>query len=154
MTESNLPGGPDGATAPVAFTALECRVGLGRMSIATDAIDVLGEYTVGARLPLTGRLGYSIGVWEDEVVLSIGVARSDVAGPRTTAGLLLAAPGGAIRWAFEIVAPVGIVEVASLSAPQSTASPWLRTAALVRGGALQFVDVHALIHAATERGAR
>ena len=147
MTEHGLSRGPNGALAPAGFTALECRVGLGRISIAADAIDVLGEYAVGARLPLTGRLGYAVGVWEGEVVLSLSVARGEVTTARTTCGLLLAMPGGAIRWAFEIVAPIGLVEVVSVTPPQSTASPWLRTATLARGGALQFMDVRALIAA-------
>jgi hypothetical protein len=58
---------------------------------------------------------------------------------------LLATPGAAIRWAFEITAPVGLVEIAALNKPQSAATRWLRTATLSRGGAIQFVDVQALI---------
>src|SRR5262245_52490484 len=126
------------------MTALECRVGLGRVSVATDAIDMLSEYSVGARLPLTERLGYSVGVWRDEVVLSLSLSLVDAAA-RATTGLLLATPGTPIRWAFEIVAPVGLVEIAALAAPQSADMPWLRTATLSRGDAIQFVDVQALI---------
>jgi len=127
------------------MTALECRVGLGRVSVATDAIDTLSEYSVGARLPLTERLGYSVGVWRDEVVLSLSLSLVDGAAARPTTGLLLATPGSAIRWAFEIVAPVGLVEIAALAAPKSADMPWLRTATLSRGDAIQFVDVRALI---------
>lgn len=131
--------------SPGSFAALECRVGLGRVSVATDAIDVLAEYSVGTRLPLTDRISYSIGVWEDEVVLSLSLARAESAAMRSTTGLMLATPGAAIRWAFEIVAPVGLIEIASLSKPQSAATRWLRTATLSHGGAIQFVDVRALI---------
>jgi hypothetical protein len=127
------------------FAALECRVGLGRVSIATDAIDVVSEYPVGARLPLTERLTYSIGVWENDIVLSLSLARVDGAASRTTTGLLLVTPGSAIRWAFEIVSPVGLVEIAALGKPQSDATRWLRTATLARGGSIQFVDVRTLI---------
>jgi hypothetical protein len=128
------------------FAALECRVGLGRMSIATDMIDVLGEYVVGPRLPLTERIHYAIGVWEGDVVLSLSVARVEGGvGRRATTGLLLATPGAPIRWAFEIVAPVGLIEIASLYKPQSDATRWLRTATLAHGGAIQFVDVKSLI---------
>ena len=132
-------------TLTPAMTALECRVGLGRVSVSTDAIDMLSEYSVGARLPLTDRLSYSVGVWRDEVVLSLSLSLVDGASPRPTTGLLLATPGASIRWAFEIVAPVGLVEIASLAAPQSADMPWLRTATLSRGDAIQFVDVQALI---------
>lgn len=130
---------------PTAMTALECRVALGRVSVSTDAIDMLSEYSVGARLPLTDRLGYSVGVWRDEVVLSLSLSLVDGASARPTTGLLLATPGAAIRWALEIVAPVGLVEISALAAPQSAAMPWLRTATLSRGDAIQFVDVQALI---------
>jgi hypothetical protein len=127
------------------MTALECRVGLGRVSVATEAIDMLSEYSVGARLPLTDHLSYSIGVWRDDVVLSLSLSRVDSASARPTTGLLLATPRAAIRWAFEIVAPVGLVEIAVLAEPQSAARPWLRAATLSRGGVIQFVDVQALI---------
>jgi hypothetical protein len=132
-------------TLSPAMTALECRVGLGRVSVATDAIDMLSEYSVGARLPLTDRLSYSVGVWRDEVVLSLSLSLVDGASARATTGLLLAIPGETIRWAFEIVAPVGLVEIAELAEPTSAEMPWLRTATLSRGDAIQFVDVQALI---------
>lgn len=127
------------------FAALECRVGLGRMSVATDAIDVLGEYAVGGPLPWTDRISYSVGVWQDDVVLSLRLARMASERSRTTSGLLLMTPGTPIRWALEIVAPVGLVEIATLHKPQSAAVRWLRTATLTSGGAIQFVDVQALI---------
>jgi hypothetical protein len=128
------------------FAALECHMGLGRTSLATDAIDMLAEYPVGARLPLTDRISYSIGVWQDDVVLSVSLARLGGAPPaRMTTGLLLVTPGAPIRWAFEIVASVGLVEIASLDKPQSAAMRWLRTATLVDGGSIPFVDTRALI---------
>jgi hypothetical protein len=129
----------------ISFAALECRVGLGRMSIATDMIDVLGEYVVGPRLPLTDRIHYAVGAWEGDAVLSLSVARVDGGPRRATTGLLLVTPGAPIRWAFEIVAPVGLIEIASLYKPQSEATRWLRTATLAHGGAIQFVDVRSLI---------
>jgi hypothetical protein len=144
MTERSGADELDRAAAS-AFTALECRVGLGRMSIATDMIDVLGEYAVGVRLPLTERIAYSVGVWDGEVVLSLSLARVDRVAACTTSGLLLTVPGSATRWAFEIVAPVGIIDVVSISKPQSAATRWLRTASLARGSAIQFVDLRSLI---------
>ena len=132
-------------TSSPAITALECRVGLGRVSVATEAIDTLGEYYVGARLPLTDRLSYAVGVWRDDVVLSLSLGRVESAVSRERTGLMLVTPGTAIRWAFEIVAPVGLVEIESLTAPHSADMRWLCTATLSRGGAIQFVDVQALI---------
>jgi hypothetical protein len=132
-------------SAPSSFAALECRVGLGRVSVATDAIDVLAEYAVGTRLPMTDRISYAVGVWDGEVVLSLSLTRAASAAMRRTSGLLLSVPGAQIRWAFEIGSPVGLVDIASLAKPQSAATRWLRTATLARGDAIQFVDIHALI---------
>jgi hypothetical protein len=134
----------DGLPSP-SFAALECRAGLGRVSIATDAIDVLAEYPVGARLPLTDRISYSVGVWQGDMVLSLSLALVEDGPMRSTTGLVLAMPDTAIRWAFEIVAPVGLVEIASLQKPHSPAMRWLRSATLSRGGTIQFVDVRTLI---------
>jgi hypothetical protein len=132
-------------TSEPTIAALECRVGLGRLAVPTDAIEVLGEYEVGSRLPLTDRISYAIGVWQGEVTLSLSLARADRAAMRTTSGLVLAVPGTAIRWAFEIVAPIGLIELSGLARPQSTTTSWLRTATLAHGGAIQFVDVRMLI---------
>ncbi|HSS01987.1 MAG TPA: hypothetical protein VLM79_33240, partial [Kofleriaceae bacterium] len=82
------------------------------MSVAMDTIDMLAEYPVGARLPLTDRISYSIGAWQDDVVMSVSLAPLDgVPSARTTTGLVLVTPGTPIRWAFEIVASVGVVEI-------------------------------------------
>jgi len=145
MTERRRTGAPGPVNGSAVFVALECRVGLGRMAVATEVIDVLGEYAVGVRLPLTDRIAYSVGVWEDEVVLSLSLARTERAAAGVASGLVLAAPGSATRWAFEIVAPVGLVDVVSISKPQSTATRWLRTASLARGAQIQFVDLRLLI---------
>lgn len=114
------------------------------MSVATDAVELLGEYTVGARLPLTDRIGYAIGVWDDEPVVSVSLTRATEPS-RRTAGLLLATPGTPIRWAFEIGSAVGLIEIASVSKPAPTGTRWLRTATLAEGRSIQFVDVAAMI---------
>jgi len=145
MTGARAADGPSAGEGPQRFVALECRVGLGRMSVATDMIDVLVEYAVGVRLPLTDRISYSVGAWDGDVVLSISVARGERAAAGVTSGLVLAVPGSATRWAFEIVAPVGLVDVVAVSKPQSTNARWMRTASLARGGILQFVDLRGLI---------
>jgi hypothetical protein len=145
MTVNGRPEQQNDSESSSSFAALECRVGLGRVSVATDAIEVLAEYSVGPRLPLTDRIGYCVGVWQDDVVLSLSLTLPEHAAARATSGLVLVTPRSAIRWAFEIAAPIGLVEVVALARPQSTANRWLRTATLSRGGAIQFIDVRALI---------
>ena len=80
-------------------TALECTVGLGRVSVPTEMIELVGDYEVGTRLPLTEHVSYAIGRWDDDVVLSIRIARPEQGPKRTTRGLILLTPGSAIRWA-------------------------------------------------------
>src|SRR5690242_4584714 len=92
-TEGRRSSGQLQIAPPSSFPALECRVGLGRATVATDAIEILGEYSVGAPLPLTDRISYSIGVWEGDAVLSLSLVHVDGPAMRRTSGLLLATPG-------------------------------------------------------------
>jgi hypothetical protein len=119
---------------------LECRVGLGRIILPTDAIALLGEYDVGTRLPLNDRVGYAIGVWDNDVVLSVALARHEPVPRRQTSGAMLNAPHSAVRWAFEIDGPVGLVDVVAVAKPGPGVS-WRRTATLGDGRSVQFIDV-------------
>lgn len=119
---------------------LECRLGLGRVALPTESIDLLGEYIVGARLPWNERVGYSIGVWDTTPILSVSISPHDPEPSRTTHGALLVTPGTAIRWAFEIDEPIGLVTIVEL-ARTSAATPWRRAATLADGRSLQFIDV-------------
>ena len=131
--------------AESSIVALECTVGLGRVSVPTHMIELVGEYEVGTRLPFTEHVSYAVGTWDGEVVLSIRIARPEQGASRSTRGLILLTPGSSIRWAFEITAPLGLVTVAALARPQSEAKPWLRSATLERGDVVQFVDLGVLV---------
>jgi hypothetical protein len=130
-------------TAPV-LEGLECRVGLGRVVVPTEQIDVLGEYRVGARLPSTERVGVAIGAWGDRPVLSISLTLSAPAAVRSTAGVLLVARGPGMRCALEIGVPVGLVAVVALAAPPAVGVRWLRAATLADGRTVQYVDAGAM----------
>ncbi len=119
---------------------LECRVGLGRIILPTESVALLGEYEVGTRLPLNDRVGYAIGVWDNDVVLSVALTRHEPAPKRQTSGAMLHAPHSAIRWAFEIDSPVGLVDVIAVAKPGPGAS-WRRTATLGDGRSVQLIDV-------------
>jgi hypothetical protein len=130
------------------FNALECRVGAGTLLVATDAIEALGEYQVGASLPATDRLTFSLGDWQQQLVMSVSTIAVQSASNRNTAGLLLLTPGAKIRWALEITAPMGMLEVVSVTkGPATTAAPWMRTATLVDGRTTQLVDIKELLGA-------
>jgi hypothetical protein len=132
------------------FTALACRVGLGRLIFPTSMIDALGEYHVGTRIGGANRVAYALGAWSQELVVSMSLSRPDAdinVAHRQTAGMLLATPGSAIRWAFEVAAPLGIVEVVSIGKAQG--APWLRSATLDDGHTMQLVDLQLLLDSIT-----
>ncbi len=121
---------------------LECRLGLGRIVLPTESIALLGEYSVGSRLPLNDRVNYAIGVWDDAAILSVSLSEHQPAMARTTNGALLVGRSGPndIQWAFEMDEPVGLVEVVEL-AKATTAIPWRRSATLSDGRSIQYIDI-------------
>lgn len=125
-------------------TGLECRLGLGRIVLPVDSIVLLGEYTVGSRLPLNDRINYAIGVWDEAAILSVSLSRHEPAVQRKTHGVLLATgerkTADTIQWAFEIDEPLGLVQVVELAKP-TAAMPWRRSAKLTDGRAIQFIDI-------------
>lgn len=133
-----------GSPMTTSINGLECRLGLGRVALPTDAVDLLGEYVVGARLPWNDRVGYAIGVWDGAPILSVSITPHDPEPSRTARGALLVTPGTSIRWAFEIDEPLGLVAVVDLARP-SPAMPWRRTATLADGRSLQFIDVSSML---------
>jgi hypothetical protein len=123
---------------------LECRIGVGRVLLAADVVDVLGEYVVGARLPLSDRLEFSLGMWSEQPVLSISITPHDPAPSRATRGILLLTGRAGLRWAFEVDAATGFVDVGRIAAgPVGT--PWRRMAALLDGRTLPYMDVPVLL---------
>jgi len=127
-----------------ARTCLECQIGLEHVLLAADVVDVLGEYVVTTRLPLSDRLEFSIGVWSDRPVLSISVVQHEPAPSRSTRGVLLIAQDRGLRWAFEIDAAMGFVEADQI-APGPERTPWRGSASLTDGRAIPYIDVPALL---------
>ncbi len=123
---------------------LECRLGLGRIALPTDAIDQLGEYEVGTTLPLRHRVSCAIGVWNDHPLLSISLAERDPVARRMTHGAVFTTTKRGLRCAFEIDEPIGLAQIASIGAPP-TSLPWRRTATLADGRSLQLIDVATLL---------
>jgi len=122
---------------------LECRLGLGRIVLPTEAVDQFGEYRVGAKLPLNDRIGYAIGVWVDAPILSISLGQHPAEPSRLTNGALLVTGVAGIRCAFEIDEPLGLVSVTIGGATPTI--PWRRTATLEDGRSVQFVDIPLLL---------
>jgi hypothetical protein len=128
----------------LARKCLECRIGVGRVVLAADVVDVLGEYVVGARLPLSDRLEFSLGVWSEQAVLSISVTPHDPVLSRSTRGVLLLTGRAGLRWAFEVDAATGFVDVGHVAAgPVGT--PWRCMATLLDRRTLPYIDVPLLM---------
>lgn len=129
---------------------LECKLGHGRIVLPADEIDLLGEYPVGARLPVSERIDCAIGVWAGQPVLSVSLAPHEPAMSRMANGALLLVGSRGIRWALEIDQAVGLVEISSI-ARGTTQMPWRRAATLSDQRSAQFIDVRMMV-AALEGG--
>ena len=130
---------------------LECKLGHGRIVLPADDIDLLGEYPVGARLPVSERVECAIGVWAGEPVLSISLSRHATSASRLANGALLVVGAKSIRWALEIDHAVGLVEIASITAgPPSM--PWRRAATLRDQRTAQYIDVRMMVTALESGG--
>ena len=125
---------------------LECKLGHGRIVLAAEEIDLLGEYPVGALLPVSERVECAIGVWGGAPVLSISLSQHAPTPSRLASGALLVVAGNGIRWALEIDHAVGLVEIASIAAgPPSM--PWRRPATLTDQRTAQFIDLRMMVRA-------
>ncbi len=128
---------------------LECRIGSGRILLPADVVDVLGEYVVGAPLPLSDRIEFSLGVWSEQAVLSMSITPHDPAPSRATRGVLLMTGRAGLRWAFEVDAAMGFADVGRLAAGPAEA-PWRRMATLLDGRTAPYIDVPVLMRELAE----
>lgn len=131
--------------------ALECRIGAGRMLVPMSAVAQVGQYRVGGRLPASARHVAGIGAWEDLLVISLSLVTPAPAVDREATGILLqTAVKSPMRWALEILAPVGIVRVTKL-APNVQVSArrpaWLQTATTSDARTMLWVAVEDMIAA-------
>ena len=131
---------------------LECRIGQGRMIVPMAAVAQVGRYRVGGRLPASARHVAGIGAWEDRLVVSLSIVAPPAATDREATGILLAtAAQTPMRWALEIVAPVGIVRVAKVT-PNVLVSErrpaWLQNATTSDARTMLWIAVDEMIAAA------
>ena len=135
-----------------AADGLECRIGQGRAIVPMSAVAQVGRYRVGARLPTSARHVAGIGAWDDRLVVSLSLVVSAAAIDREATGILLeTGVRTPMRWALEIVAPIGIVRVARI-VPNVQASsrrpPWLHSAITFDDRTMLWVAVDDMVAAA------
>lgn len=131
---------------------LECRIGHGRMIVPMAAVAQVGRYRVGGRLPTSARHVAGIGAWEDQLVVSMSIVSTPPALDREATGILLETQVRTpMRWALEIVAPVGIVRVARIT-PNVQVSErrpaWLQNAVTSDDRTMLWIAVEEMIAAA------
>jgi chemotaxis signal transduction protein len=142
-------------TAGAVIDGLECRIGQGRMIVPMTAVAEVGRYRVGGRLPTAARHVAGIGAWEGRLVVSLSLVAPTAAIDREATGVLLETRRQTpMRWALEIIAPVGIVRVAEITpnVQQSSRRPaWLQTATTSDRRTMLWIDVEDMIAAAGAR---
>lgn len=128
---------------------LECRIGQGRMIVPMAAVGQVGHYRVGGRLPASARHVTGIGAWDDQLVVSLSIVPAAAAIDREATGILLETRVRTpMRWALEIVAPVGIVRVARVTpnAAVSARRPaWLQNAVTFDDRTMLWIAVDEMI---------
>ncbi len=131
---------------------LECRIGHGRMIVPMTSVAQVGRYRVGGRLPTSARHVAGIGAWQDQLVVSLSIVSTAAAIDRETTGILLQTQARSpMRWALEIVAPVGIVRVAKITpnAHVSERRPaWLQNAVTSDDRTMLWIAVEDMVVAA------
>lgn len=131
---------------------LECRVGQGRMIVPMAAVAQVGRYRVGGRLPASARHVAGIGAWADQLVVSLSIVSPPAAVDREATGILLETlTRTSMRWALEIVAPVGIVKVAKITPNVQVSArrpAWLQNATTVDNRTMLWIAVEEMIAAA------
>jgi len=131
---------------------LECRIGHGRMIVPMAAVSQVGRYRVGGRLPTSVRHVSGIGAWEEQLVVSLSIVATPPSIDREVTGILLATSVRTpMRWALEIVAPVGIVRVAKVT-PNVQVSErrpaWLQNAVTADDRTMLWIAIEEMIAAA------
>ena len=131
---------------------LECRIGHGRMIVPMASVAQVGRYRVGGRLPTSARHVAGIGAWADQLVVSLSIVSTATAADREATGILLETQvRSPMRWALEIVAPVGIVRVAKIT-PNTHVSDrrpaWLQNAVTSDDRTMLWIAVEDMIVAA------
>ncbi len=119
---------------------LVCTVGITRIHVPTDAVEILTEYLVGPPPPLVSHYIAGIGVLDDtRLALSVRVGFRKIVARRSARGVVLVTPRSSLLWVFEVDRAVGVI---TRPAPEPlTSEPgWLPRA----NGGERFLDVAAM----------
>lgn len=102
-------------------------------------------------MPYSSRFVSGLGVWNDELVVSLSLVAVPHATDRESTGILLKTPGSTTRWALEISAPIGLLTVSNVVPPTQITSSrpaWLLSATTATERTLLWIDVDEMVRAA------
>jgi hypothetical protein len=125
------------------------------MIVPMVSVGQIGRYRIGGRLPNVSQYVGGLGVWDNELVVSLSLVPVQRGFERESTGILLRAPQSSTRWALEIAAPVGLVSVANVSSPTQTSSTrpsWLLTATTSTDRTILWINVDEMIASAERAG--
>jgi len=149
---SGQASGPGSGPGSGSIDGLECRIGQGRMIVPMTSVAQVGRYRVSGRPPASARFIAGIGAWEDQLVVSMSLVVTPPAIDREATGILLATKARTpMRWALEIVAPVGIVHVAKITPNVQVSArrpAWLQNAVTTDNRTMLWIAVEDMIAAA------
>ena len=131
-------------------SALECKVGLGRILVPANYVSAVGECVMGAPFATAQRVHISLAQWNDDIAVGIALTRPAVGPSRTSIAVLvdrrqLGSTKGSAPFLIEIVGAVGLVDVENVGDERAGGFSWMRTAVLNDGRTMQFVDVARLV---------
>ncbi len=135
-----------------ALDVLTCTVARAHIGLPRAAVDQLIEYEL-APLPAPAPYVGGLGVYAGRIVVSVALTPALGQRPRTTRGVLVAAPGST-RWCVEVSTVAGFAAAELVvdgdGAGGAGAGPgWLRRARLAGGRSIIAVDVLAMVASLT-----
>lgn len=132
-----------------ALDVLTCTVARAHIGLPRAAVDQLIEYEL-APLPAPAPYVGGLGVYAGRIVVSVALTPALGQRPRTTRGVLVAAPGPT-RWCVEVstVAGFAAAELVVDGDGAGAGPGWLRRARLASGGSIIAVDVVAMMASLT-----
>jgi chemotaxis signal transduction protein len=134
-------------------SGLECRVGKAPIVVPIEHVAQIIEYELSP-LPLTRRWIAGVGLYDERLVMTVGLVADTAAVPtperRLTKGILLNLPSSKIAWALEVQEVLVLVRAAVIEqrpgVPRAgDLPPWITRARTNDGRSIAWIDVPAML---------
>jgi len=126
-------------------SGLECRVGKAPIVVPVEHVAQIVEFQLSP-LPLTRRWVSGVGLYDDRLVMTVGLSPVPTRERRSTKGILLAVPGSKVAWALEVQEVLVLVRATVIEqkkgAPRvGDLPPWIGRARTNDGRQVAWIDV-------------